>query len=555
MKYLILKYSIPAHIVPILIILLVTVSYTWPLLSRLTVAIPGRFELTDTTETIWSIGWVYQALSRGENVWYTDRLFVPYGADLRFNVFGLLQGLLAFPLVPLLGGVGASNFVIIITMFLNGISAYFLVSDHIKHTFASLLASVCHMLSLAVVWHFSAGRNALPALWIVSISLLCLKILLDNPSIWKGLLLGCSLIAALLTDLHVTIFTCMWGSFYVVAYYWKNGFRKSFFKLFTSFLIAISMFVSAFCFVLIPSLPSLSGDGFPVPSLDDTASYAFSIKDFVDPQQIPFIYGFDFLLSTVLAVFLFRWQGDYRFWLFGSLIFLVLSLGPYLKPTHIPLPYSLVSVWTPLRNFRTPYRFVIPATIGLTLVMGYVLASLLTKVPARGVAILVGGVIIALQLWYTIRVQPFETQVYPSYAFYQQISNESGDFAVIEVPFGVRSGLDQIGQGGERVQYYQHIHGKRILNGSLARLPTTLFSFYRSHPSLIFFSGDMSVDRSRLSDDFSNVLGWAEARYVLVHRSLMPVEHSQQIESFLDQQPQLQRIGLENDLVIYRVIP
>jgi hypothetical protein len=115
--------------------------------------------------------------------------------------------------------------------------------------------------------------------------------------------------------------------------------------------------------------------------------------------------------------------------------------------------------------------------------------------------------------------------------------------------------LNQIGKGGERLQYYQSIHGRRILNGSLARLPVSLFSFYQSHPVLTFFSGDMSIDQRELSNDFSEVLGWAEPRYVLVHRSLLTLEQSEQIELFLNAQPQLQRLGFEKDLVIYGVIP
>jgi len=555
MKFSFTNIRIFTHTLPIVVILIATVIYTWPLLSQLTVAIPGKFELTDTTETVWSIGWVYQALSRGKSVWNIDRLFVPYGADLRFNVFGLLQGLMAFPFVTSLGVVGASNLVIIVTMFLNGIFAYFLVWKHTDHLTAALFASICHVLSLAVLWHFSAGRNALPVLWIVSVSLLCLKTLLDNPSIWKGFLLGCSLLAAFFTDLQVTVFTCMWVLFYVAAYFWGNVFVKPLRSLFAPLLTASLMFVLVFCFVLLPVIPVLSHGDFPSPSLDNTAYYAFSLKDFISPQQIPFIYGFDFLLATIFAVFLFGRQGPYRFWLLGALIFLTLSLGPYLKPTSIPLPYALASVWPPLLNFRTTYRFVLPATLGLTLVMGHVLASLLPKSPVHGIVLILYAAFILLRIWYTIQVQPFETQIYPDYNFYEEVTRDSEDYAIIEIPFGVRSGLDQIGQGGERLQYYQPIHGKRILNGSLARLPVSLFTFYRSHPVLMFFSGEMSIDRSTLSNDFSEVVGWAKPRYLLVHRSLISVEQSEEIVLFLDNQPQLQRIGLENDLIIYKVIP
>ena len=545
---------LPFHALPILILGLVTVIYTWPLLSRLTVAVPGRFELTDTTETVWSIGWMHAALSQGGDIWHTDRLFYPFGADLRFNVFGSLQGLMAFPFVALLGVVGASNLVIILTMFLNGVFAYLLVWKHTDHETAALLASTCHILSLVVVWHFSAGRNALPAVWVVSASLLFLRSLLKSPSAWNGFLFGSSLILALFTDLQVALFACMWALLYAVAYFSGDGI-KLLRPLIVPFLIAITMFTVASAVVLSPAISLMNQVGFPVPTLDNVAFYAFPISDFVSPARIPFIYGFDFLLFAILAVVLFRWRGVYRFWLVGSLIFLLLSLGPYLKPTQLPLPYALASLWPPLLNFRAVYRFAIPATLGLTLVTGYALASLLPRTPIKGVAFLACMVFICLRLAYTIHVQPFETQVYPEYAFYSDIARDTEDYVILEIPFGIRSGFDQIGQGGERLQYYQAIHGKKILNGSLARLPSSLFDFYRTHPLLLFFSGDPSVDRSRLGEDFLDVLTWTKARYILVHGSLLTFEQAFEIESFLAGQERVTRIGVEDDLVIYRVTP
>lgn len=548
------RTRLPVHALPILVLGLVTVFYTWPLLSRLTVAIPGRFELTDTTETVWSIGWMHAALSRGGDIWQTDRLFYPHGADLRFNVFGPLQGLMAFPFVALLGVVGASNLVIILTMFLNGVFAYLLVWKHTEHATAALLASTCHVLSLVVVWHFSAGRNALPAVWVVSVSLLFLRLLLKRPSAWNGFLFGSSLLLALFTDLHVAVFACMWTLIYAAAHFSTGGI-KLLRPLIVPFIVAITMFTVASAVVLSPVISMMNQGIFPAPSLDDAAFYAFPISDFVSPAQIPFIYGFDFLFFAILALVLFRWRGAYRFWLAGSLIFLVLSLGPYLKPTQLPLPYALASLWPPLLNFRAAYRFAIPATLGLTLVTGYVLAYLLPRTPIKGVAFLVCMVFISLRLVYTIHVQPFETQIYPDYAFYHDIARDTEDYVILEIPFGIRSGFDQIGQGGERLQYYQAIHGKRILNGSLARLPSSLFDFYRTHPLLLFFSGDPSIDRSKLGEDFLDVLTWTKARYILVHGSLLTFEQAAEIESFMAGQERVTRIGVEDDLVIYRVTP
>jgi hypothetical protein len=79
--------------------------------------------------------------------------------------------------------------------------------------------------------------------------------------------------------------------------------------------------------------------------------------------------------------------------------------------------------------------------------------------------------VVAARLGLALHDDPLHVQSYPDYAFYHRIAAEPGDYALLEVPFGVRSGFERIGQGGEVLQYYQHIHGKPLLNAMIARVP------------------------------------------------------------------------------------
>lgn len=542
------------HVFSILIILTITIVYTFPLLVQITTAIPGKPDLPpDAAETVWSVGWVYQAISQGENVWHTDHLFAPYGADLRFNVLGFFQGLLAFPFVPLLGVVGSSNLILALTLFLNGICSYWLVYYHTRDSLSSLISSVCGMLSMTILWHFGVGRNGLTSVWVVWASLICLSSLLDSPSVLKSILLGIILTIALLTDLHVVVFTFLWNFFYLIFFFLKNGFASiTSFRLY-SVSAAFFIFAIAFVVIVLPAIPSLTQGEFPAPALDHISFYSIPIEQFILPYYIPYIYGFEFLLACIFAIVLFRWQGDYRFWLIASLIFLVLSLGPYLKPTRFPLPYTLVSIWEPLQNFRTPYRFVIPAVMGFAMVAGFVLRELFMRVKSQNILIIFCILFIPLRVYYSLVREPFPTQIYPEYKFYSQMAKDGEDYAILEVPFGIRSGLDQIGDGGERLQYYQPIHKKKLLYGSLARLPVSLFDFYRSHPSLLFLSGDLTIPTDLLSDDLKNILVLADVKYILVHRDLLSLEEVSAFDLFLNSQPYLKQTQIENDLLIYSV--
>lgn len=86
---------------PIALVLLglagVTLVYTWPLLSRLTMAMPGGPADLDVVTMVRNVDWVRRVIERGGPLWYTDRVLVPFGADLRLHALAPLQGFVAYP--------------------------------------------------------------------------------------------------------------------------------------------------------------------------------------------------------------------------------------------------------------------------------------------------------------------------------------------------------------------------------------------------------------------------------------------------------------------------
>lgn len=542
------------HILAVACLIFCSLIYLSPLILHFETSIPGKPELTDVTEYIWSVGWVRYALDHNASLAATDFLFVPFGADLRLDTQQLLQSLIAYPFTNILGVIGAYKLVLIMSFVLNGILAYGFVYSIVRHSQAALISAVCLMLSGALVWHFGVGRLALPALWVIIANVWCLKNLLENPKWMTGIGLGLLLSAATFTDLQILLFSLIWIVLYLLYdTVGRRGFAHS--KI-SALGVALFVWGAPFAFRYAPAFVSAADSGYPIPRLIDMAYYSFQFSDFVNPQMIPYIFGFDFLLGGVTAVLIFRWQGEYRFWLIASLVFLFFTLGPYLKPyENIHLPYSLISLWEPAMQFRTPYRLVIPGLLGWAVTLGFVLIKILPKIRGLKSGWAVVLLFVGARLWYTMVSFPFETQTYPQYAFYKFVAEEPGDFAILEVPFGIRSGLERIGKGGERFQYYQHIHNKRLLNGSVSRLPSSVFEFYRSHPALLFFADETIAKDDLLEKDFAGVLEWSNIRYVLVHRLFLPADDDGEIESFLNAQPQLELFMMENDLIVYRVQP
>jgi len=288
--------------------------------------------------------------------------------------------------------------------------------------------------------------------------------------------------------------------------------------------------------------------------LSDMSVYSLRWLDFMTPASIPYVYGYEIGALVLIAIVTFRSRGEYRLWFIGAVVFAVLALGPFLRPTQFVLPFAGFSFFPALRQFRTPYRLIMPAQIGLMIAAGYALAFWLPRVGSRFLRWLLCGTIVVAHLLQASAVQPFRTQTYPDYEFYRRVALEPHDFTLLEVPFGIRSGLERIGHGGEVLQYYQHAHGKRLLNGSMARVPSRIFQFYRTQPALMFLSGEaVEVSRPELERNFAEVLEWSNSRYVLLHRELMTGNEYVRVTSFLNQQTQLKQVGQENDMIIYRV--
>ena len=161
------------------------------------------------------------------------------------------------------------------------------------------------------------------------------------------------------------------------------------------------------------------------------------------------------------------------------------------------------------------------------------------------------GVLIVTRLALAVVHDPLRVQTYPEHAIYARLASEPGRFTLLEVPVGVRSGIERIGTGGEVLSYYQHIHGKPLVNGMIARVPSSVFEAYRASPALLFLSGDTSA--APTDEDVAQAVRWVNAGYVLLHRDMLGPEQAQAIEAVLDRQPFLQREAVGDGLVGYRV--
>ncbi len=568
-------------------LLLLTLVWAAPLAAQLTTAIPGTPTDLDVVTMVWNVGWVQQALETDARLFRSDAVLIPFGADLRLHTYGAFPAAVAWPVAYGAGVIAAYNVMLIGTVALNGCASYVLFRGLPTRPAAALAAAAALMLSGPVLDQMRVGRPIFASIWITCAAIVVARRLIARPTVCSGVALGALLVAALFTDFQMLLFTGLWLWLLAAWTIWRE--RGIDLPRAAAGLLALAILAVPFTAIFYPALAGAPAASIAAPSPAEAIVYSYRWWDYFTPSVMPrALGGYEMAIGLAAGLVMARREPRLRFWLMGAGVLLLLALGPKLQFTEIPLPFSLLSAWPPLAQFRSPSRLTIPAVIGIAAVAAVVLDRLLaSKIWGRvyihflrahrrdpkfadaeiedspdpvvwvetRLAALVVGAMLALRVGLAVIQHPLATQQYPAYDVYRRIADDGTGAALIEVPFGVRSGLERIGTGGESLQYYQHVHRRPIINAMVARLPHAVFEFCRSHQSLMFLAGE-EVDASdqAISWDLELVLDMVGAGHVLVHRGMMEAVERLHVERVLDAHPRLERWVIEGDVLVYRVV-
>ncbi len=512
---------------------------------------PGTSADIDVATMVWNVGWVQRAIETDAALLYSDAVLIPFGADLRAHTYGILPALLVYPIARAFDALVAFNVMLLVTLVLNGWLGYALFRQIGAGRAASMVAAGALMLSGPSLDQLRVGRPIFAAIWITCAALIAALRVLARPTLPWTLILALALIAAAFTDLQMLLFTVLW---LIGLALWFVARERD---LDASRLLALG---TAAAIAAVPFLtvlyPAFSAGGLPLatPGYQEAVLYSYRWWDYFVPSVLPHaIGGYELALAAVAGVLLLRHDARIRFWLAGALVLFVLALGPELKFTGMPMPFAMFSWWEPLQQFRTPSRLTIPAAIGLAAVMALVADRVFSRWPARNVA-WCAGIALVLRVALASIQHPFATQAYPVFDAYRQIAEAGEAGSLVEVPFGVRSGLDRIGNGGEALQFYQHIHGRPIMNAMVARLPGEMFAFYRRHPSLLVLAGEQTDATDReIATDFDNVIDLIDARFIAIHRGMMNANQLAAVDRLIGSNTRLVPWMTEGDLSVFRV--
>lgn len=206
-----------------------------------------------------------------------------------------------------------------------------------------------------------------------------------------------------------------------------------------------------------------------------------------------------------------------------AVCFGLLALGPFITVghlnTHVPGPWALLRYLPILGAARTPTRFAIPMLMAISVVFAWAL----DRLSARPRIVAIVALVMLVELFPVPRMMA--TAAVP--AVYSTIASDRDDVSVLELPFGIWDGTEQLGFANTATQYYQATHQKRLIGGYLSRVPRRRIRDHMQFPTLRLLTTlsrpDGLVD-SNLTDaareDATYFVQQSKLRYVVIDTRL-----------------------------------
>ena len=589
------------HLMVIGLYIALALLLTWPLAAHLTTHLPGEPTWAfDESTFIWNMWWFkFSLLNLGQTPLHSDYTFFPLGINLTTYTFNLFNAAFGLPLQLALSLPLASNLTLLFS-FVSSAYGMFLLSLYLlrcRPTPSSPLRVPIPYLAACIAgagFAFSASRMMYAALghynfvtiqWFPFYTLFLLKTLRHGG--YKNVILT-ALFASfcLYVELTFSVFLIFITLLVVIGawFYQQPQTRQE--KLYFLAPIPVALltlvFTAPFVLSVLPDFlnPAYAEPGWgeglklsadlvglftltplhPLAGVDWLTELRAVIEGtsrFNDVNTLFLGYG---LLALALVGFV-AWRREGEMWLWGVIIFTVLSLGPLLTingrnhfnldglEVTFPLPFALLHYLPVINAHRVPNRFGIPLTLCMAVLVGYGVTWLLGKVSSvksqvssdkwqvmgdihypesityyvlrftrYALPILLLFVILFDQ--YSAPLPLSDAQIPP---VYYQIGAEPGNFTLLQLPLGWRNSYGTLGAEETRLQYYQAAHHRPILGGNTSRNPAFKFDYYARIPLFAALTeAEMyrSVDESTLQkarQQAADLMALYNIKYLAIH--------------------------------------
>lgn len=446
------------------IVAAVSIAVVAPHVFPLTSVSTFSYDWLDANLFLWNFWWTQHALAEAQHPYWTELLMYPAGTSLAFHTFPLPYNLLTLPVQAAManvrGLVVSFNSIVLLSSVASGLGAYFLALRVTKNVPASVIAGlvfVCapyralnisrlHVLATEVLaWYAWA--------WVGFAA---------TPTRVRALLVGGSLALAFYTSpeyaLHAAGFSTLWIAWAALR---EGGQLTS--SFWRRIAIAAVVFIVLTSPLLVLQIRGLASGATIVRALDGVASWSPALVSLATPSRMHPVYGGLFstageygmpgvvgmrsetCVALTIWALVFAAAGRMRregsqFWFMAAGVFLILTLGPYLRltgtvATGVPLLYAAL-YWLvfPLHFARDPTRFFAIALLLLSVISAFGVCALLERVRGRLASHLAAAAIGALVIFEGLTVWPGKV---PSDALispaYDVVAAATGDAAVLDL--------------------------------------------------------------------------------------------------------------------------
>lgn len=593
------------HALVILAYLLLALALTWPLVAHFSSHVPGNG--ADDPPLTWNLWWISHALlNLKTSPFDCDYLFYPLGINLAFYTYTVLNGLLSIPLQATVGLIPASNLLLLSSFVLSGYGAFLLVCYLLKQESREAEGqrsggwTCCAAFVAGLLYAFTSSKLSYAALgqWDITSSqwipfyILHLFKMADHPRRWRyafmaALFLLFQAYAEMIFASFLVLFTALWIAWKLVTD--RHAWRIVPPLAATGFISALGLIP-----VLAAMIPDMQAEGDILMEGGGFADvFSADLLGFLIPTMHHPLFGslverFSFdhtvgqhlylgYLALALAVIGVVWgwrRPSVRFWLLSTLTFWLLTLGPSLRvnghDTGLPLPFALLAQLPFLKGNRYPSRYSVMLALSLAVLVSFGLTAILSWISKkRPSAAAIGRlfrpaaltVLAALLLFEHLSVPlPLSDMRVP--AVYQTIADMPGDWTLLDVPVAWRNGFRVTGTLDPIImfeQYYQSVHGKRLLAGNISRNPPLKFQYFTEAPilnTLIALETGHQVDAAVIEQDQEMapaVLRFFDIHAIVVHPAKAGADTVSYIETVLPVRPLTTQEEGQADILAYRV--
>lgn len=515
---------------------IITVVMTWPLAGQLSSHLPGPGD--DLLVHYWNGWWIKQVLMHGGDLYYTDLIFYPQGVSLLYHNISWANIALWLPLESPVGGIAAFNLVYMLNLTLCGVGMYVLARYLTCSTGAAFIAGLIYAFWPYRIYEID-HPNLIVTQWLPLFLLYLIRVVREERKIRHAVIAAIFLILTGYARWQLLVFAAIVAGLYVL---YSLRFERRHWNSRVVMALAVVAVISAV--VMAPPMYLMIREQLtrehpedlfvesPVPRQTDLLAYVvpphnhllgglFGGLEYADAFERAW-YSNAYLGCIVVLLVIVGVRRARRtawFWAGLALVSWLLALGPALRFNKhvypgVTLPYALVEDFLPIRIMREPRRFNILLALPTAAMAGYGVLALRDRVHrlnlrrALSVVLFVLLALLTCLDYLQVPVRTFSTEVSP---FYRSLAAEPGRFALLNLP-----------TGRSRSPYYmlcQTIHGKPIVEGSVARPPREAYEFVDNNPFLAYLHENRVTnpalpDVSRQLD----ILAGAGIRYVILHR-------------------------------------